>query len=320
MIRKDPKTSHRKASSVVGIEADALAVRAVRIMHGGTSGYQIDSVCEERGPFSSDSDLIDGLKRAKDRLNIGPKDRVATVLTGKQIWAGEVAFRPLPLEEMASALKLEVRKSLHFEAIGSTIDYQVLEEAGEGRELSKLLVVAAHQSLIHRQTSLLDKAGMRPSVMEVLPVTVCNALWAQVGNNKGDAPQVALHFGPQVTTVVIDGEKSPFFNRSIYFAAEDIFGKTETLSERDREKRLHLLGEEVARSLTYYEKQAMLQGFGGLVMMGDYANEAGLTSLIRQVTGIKPTFPDLLSRLGYQAPGEPAKLAVSIALALREDA
>jgi len=181
-------------------------------------------------------------------------------------------------------------------------------------------VVAAHNNLIQRQMVLLERAGMRASIVEVLPIAITNALWAQMGNGKNEAAHVALHFGPQVCTVVIDGEKSPFFNRSIYFAAEDVYGTTRQLSDRDREKRLNTLSEEIARSLAYYEKNAMVQGYSGIMLLGDYASEPGLDLLVKRATGILPKPPDLLTRFGYTAPANGCTYAVALALALRGDA
>lgn len=302
-----------------GIEFDTYAVRGVRMTHGAASGYQIDSLVEERGDFTQDAALLDALRKVKSRLSIGGRDPVCTLLSGKQVWAGEVQFRPLAEDELLSALKLEVRKNLHFEASGASIDYQLISEPEEGQEIANYLVVAAHNNLIQRQVGLLERVGMKVSVVEVLPAVVGNALWAQVGNKKTDAAHVALHFGPQVCTVCIDGEKSPFFNRSIYFAAEEVYGQAEQLSERDRDRRLTILGEEITRTLAYYEKNSQVPGFGTLVLFGDFAAEPGLPELAQKATGIKPTACDLVGRFGYHAPADAAKYALALALSLRED-
>jgi Tfp pilus assembly PilM family ATPase len=309
-----------KPHTIIGIEFDSFAIRAVRVNHGAPGGYKIDALCEERGDFSNDENLLEGLRKVKSRLNVGTKEKVVTALAGKQIWAGEIQFRMLPPEEMIPALRLEVRKTLHFEASGSSLDYELLAKPEEGQELAKYLVVSAHNSIMQRQMALLERSGLEVTVVEVLPVAIANAMWAQVGNLKTEAPHVGLHFGGQVCTVVIDGEKSPFFNRSIYFLAEEVYGKTDTLTERERERRLHILGEEIVRTLAYYEKNSLVSGFSGITLMGDYANEPGLLDLVQNSTGIKPNFPDIIARLGYHAPADPVRFAVSLALALREDA
>jgi Tfp pilus assembly PilM family ATPase len=315
-----PVSSKARARSTLGIEFDTYAVRGVRMTHGAASGYQIDSLCEERGDFTQDANLLDALRKVKSRLNIGAREPVCTLLSGKQVWAGEVQFRPLAEDELLSALKLEVRKNLHFEASGASIDYQLLSEPQEGQELANFMVVAAHNNLIQRQVALLERTGLRVSVVEVLPAVVGNALWAQVGNKKTEAAHVALHFGPQVCTVCIDGEKSPFFNRSIYFAAEEVYGKADQLTDRERDRRLHILGEEITRTLAYYEKNSLVGGFGTLVLFGDFAAEPGLPELAHKSTGIKPVVCDLTGRFGYHAPVDSAKFALALALSLREDA
>jgi|GEM_PF-720966 len=311
-----------KAHTVVGLEFDAHAIRALRVNHAGASGYRIESLCEERGDFKEDTDLLDGLRKVKSRLSIGAREHVVTALAGKQVWAGEIQFRPLPPHEMVPALKLEVRKILHFEANHSALDYQVLSEANPqaNQEFANLLVVAAHNTLLNKQIKWLEKSGMRVAVVEVLPVAVMNAVWAQVGISKGEAAHVGLHFGPQVCTVCIDGEKSPFFNRSIYFSAEEVFGQGDPLTGRERERRLQILGEEIGRTLAYYEKNSLIGGFQSVSVFGDFSGEPGLTELVQKYTGMMPAELDVLKRFGYSMPAEASRFALSLALALREDA
>ncbi len=322
MQLKAPKAKTKregKPQSVIGLEFDSYAIRAVRVNHAGANGYKIDSLCEERGSFSVDADLIDGLRKVKSRLSIGSREHVVTTVAGKQVWAGEMLFRALPTAEMIPALKLEVRKTLHFEASGASLDYQVLREPDEKQEYANLLVIAAHNNLVQKQIAMMERVGFRIGIIEVLPITVANTVWAQVGNSKSEAAHVGLHFGPQVCTVTIDGETTPHFNRSIYFASEEVYGSTEQLTPKEKDRRLQILGEEISRTLAYYEKTFTVPGFGTVMVLGDCAQEPGLPELVQKATGLRPVDSDLLTRFGYSAPAEAHKFALSLALALRED-
>jgi Type IV pilus assembly protein PilM len=320
LFRKKTTSSRPNSSqNVVGLEFDNNSIRAIRVNHSGTNGYQVDALHEEQGNFGVDAELLEGLRKVKSQLSIGSKEHVVTTLAGKQVWGGEIAFRPLPESEMMSALKLEIRKTLHFESSGASLDYQVLAEPDEGRPLSTLLVTAAHNNLVQKQISLLERAGLRVSIIEVLPITLANAVWAQVGNAKNQAAHVGIHFGPQICTVSIDGETSPHFNRSIYFASEEVYGSQEVLTPKEKDKRIQILGDEISRTLAYYEKNFPIPGFGSVLILGNYSNEPGLPELVQKATGMRPTPNELLKRFGYTAPADPGKFGLSLALALRED-
>jgi Tfp pilus assembly PilM family ATPase len=147
---------------------------------------------------------------------------------------------------------------------------------------------------------------------------VANALWAWKGGQEGDHPLVALHIGPQVSNIVIDGEHSPFFNRNVYFAAEDVF-KAEA-SAGDREKRIRSLADEVSRSLVFYEKNSQLSGFQEILLLGEYLEQEQLLSQIQKVTGLPLRKMDLAARLGSIREPVPGRFDLAIALALRGEA
>jgi Tfp pilus assembly PilM family ATPase len=308
----------KKPGACLGIEWDASVIRGAKVSHGGPTGYYAEALIEERGDFESDAALIDGLKKVKNALSPGAKDGIATSLAGKQVYTSQIPFRVLDSHEMESALRLEIRKSLPFDIHTSALDFLRLSEPEGESELAQFLIVAAHNSLITRQLKVLQKASLEPTIVEALPLTLANALWAQVGTAKTDAPMVALHLGPQVCTVVIDGEKTPYFHRNVYFAADALFGESSaSIHDRDREKRLELFGEEIARSLAYYEKNALVGGFGHMLLFGDYLTAPELGDTLRRHTGLQPTRAHLAKRFGYSGDTEPGRFDLALALALR---
>lgn len=323
MARKKPSKPYitKKPGASLGIEWDFGAIRGARVSFGGPTGYHAEALIEERGDFESDAALIEGLKKVKNALSPAAKDGVATSLAGKQVYTSQLPFRVLDGNEMESALRLEIRKSLPFDIHSSALDYLQLGEPDEETSLAQFLVVAAHNSLITRQIKVLEKASLDPAVVEALPLTLANALWAQVGTAKTDAPMVALHFGPQICTVVIDGEQTPYFHRNVYFNAETLFGESAaSINDLNRVKRLDMLGEEIARSLAYYEKSALVNGFGHMLLFGDFLTAPELGETLRRHTGLQPTRAHLAKRFGYTGDAEPGRFDLALALALRETA
>lgn len=312
------RTSSRKPGHTVGIEFDHLAIRGARLAQDGSGGAAVDMLSDVTGNFSEDRDLIEGLMLIKDQLKMGPRDTLATCLAGKQVSASQVTFRRLPAEEMEQALRIEMRKSIPFEIAGSTLDYQVLSGDSPQAETAQVLVAVAASGLLSRQLKVLEKAGLTPHFVDVLPVAVGNALWSWTGAPKGDYPYVAVHIGPQISTIVIDGARSPFFNRYIYFAAEDFVGREPT---PDIEKRVASLAEEVARSLAFYEKNSFATGFQEVTLLGEYLETPALADRIRRQTGLSVRKMDLPRKLGlsHDRPAGRFDLAVSMAIRAGEE-
>ncbi len=314
MVKRSIQTS--KPGFIFGIEHDHLAIRAARISTDGRSGYTVDKLEEIKGDYSEDVGLLDGLRKVRNLLDIGTRDPVVSCLSGKQVFATQLPFRKLAGDEMEQALRLELRKSVHFEVATSTMDYEVLDEdEGSTGGVAQVMVALAANSLLTRHLSLLEKAGLKAVAVDVLPVAVANALWAWKVGREGDHPLVALHIGPQVSTIVIDGELSPFFNRNLYFAAEDVFALDP--SSGDRDKRIRALAEDIARSLVFYEKSAQTSGFLEILILGEYLAQDQLIEAIQKGTGLPLKKMDLAGQLGSPREAFPGRFDLAVALALR---
>jgi Tfp pilus assembly PilM family ATPase len=314
MVKRSIQTS--RPGHTVGVEYDHLAIRAARLSTDGRGGFAVEKLEELRGDFSEDVSLLEGLRKIREKLSTGMKDAVVACLAGKQVYASQMPFRRLGQEEMEQALRLELRKTVHFEVATSTLDFELLsDDDGSNGGEAQILVALAANSLLNRNLSLLERAGLKPAFIDVLPVAIANALWTWKGNKEGDYPLVALHVGPQVSTIVIDGESSPFFNRNIYFAAEDMFRPD--ASPGDRDKRIQSLVDEVARSLVFYEKNSQVTGFREVLLLGDYLDGATLTDPLQLKTGLPIRKMDLPKQLGSVRESDPGKFDLAVALALR---
>lgn len=307
-----------KPGFTFGIEHDHQAIRAARISSDGRGSFTVDRLEEVKGDFSEDGGLLDGFRKVKSLLNIGGRDSLVACLSGKQVFATEIPFRKLGPEEMEQALRLELRKTVHFEVATATLDFEILEEnGGSNGGMTQVIVSMAANQLLKRHLGLLEKAGLKAVAVEVLPIAVANAIWAWKGGKPGDHPLVALHVGPQVSTIVIDGENSQFFNRNIYFAAEDVFGPN--ASADDREKRIRSLTDEISRSLIFYEKSSQITGFQEIMMLGEFLDQEQLKNQIQKATGLAIRNLGLAENLGSVREDVAGRFDLAVALALRGD-
>jgi type IV pilus assembly protein PilM len=215
---------------------------------------------------------------------------------------------------MESALRLEARKYVPFDVAGAALDYQVLDGVPEGSQSIEVLVALAGAGTLAQHLKVLERAGLNPSVVDVLPVAAGNALWNWVDPSRHDAHHVALHIGPQISTIVIDGARSPYFNRYVYFAAEDYAGREQGSVES--EKRIQGLVDEVSRSLAFYETSAGARGFQEISLLGEFLDIPSLEERLRRQTGLAVRKMDMPRRLGYQHDFPVGRFDLAVALAL----
>lgn len=315
MVKRSIQTS--RPGFTFGIEHDHLAIRCARLSSDGRGGFTVSRLEEIKGDFAEDQALLEGFRTLKNAMGVGGRDMVVASLSGKQVYAAQFEFRRLGKEEMEQALRLELRKSVHFEVATSTLDYEFLAEEGSSDGgPAQILVALAANALLAREMRLLESAGMKASAVDVLPVAVANAMWSYRGTREGDAPLVGLHVGPQITTIVIDSEHFPFFSRNIHFPAEE----QPAAKPADAERRLRAFADEIARSLQYYEKMWNATGFQEVLLLGDFLDAEGFQDQIRKVTGLRIHRMDLPQKLGAARESFPGKFDLAVALALRGEA
>lgn len=307
----------QKAGASIGLEFDHLGIRAARLSLDGRGGGTVEKAVEILGDFAEDAKLLEGLRQLKEQLGGFGRSTVITCLSGKQVATTQIAFRRLPQEEMEGALRLELRKSTPFEMAAASLDYQILSEGVQGKaEGVQVLVAAASEGLVGRHLHLLEKAGIRVAVVDVLSVAVGNALWMWAGSSASGNPLVALHVGPQISTIVIDSIQSAFFHRNVYFQAEDVLAAH---AGGERERAFMTLAEEVSRSLAYYESHAPASGFQEIHVMGDHAGSGELEQALKRKLGLPVRRMDLARRHAMPEPADAGRFDLAIALALRGD-
>jgi len=313
----------QKLHTSVGIEFDNLGIRAAKVSASKKGKYiqhAVEKLEEVRGTFKDDKELIEGLRKVKSKLSVGMNDTVVTCISGKQIHIAQIPFRLVPDNEMKSALKFEVRKSLSFESSSSTLDYQVLQTADAKEETSSVLVVAAANMLIEKHLMLFDKAGMKPVVVDVLPLAISNVFWRESMDKEYGSAYTMIHLSPTSCTMVFDGSEAQFYTRAIAFSASELLGEgKEAIAEAERQRRLSSFADEVKRSLSYYEKTYRVPKFSECYLMGEYVTAPELIAFLKSDVGIEGKYSEFAGVYSENVGAAPGKFDIAIALAMRTD-
>jgi Tfp pilus assembly PilM family ATPase len=318
----------------VGIEFDSFGIRATKLAvvnSGKNTRYAVDGILEVKGNFAKDDELIKGLSQIKEKMNITARDRIVACVSGKQVFVSQIPFRRLPDADMTNALKFEIRKNLPFDAASTSVDYQILDTLNPNSDQITVMVTAVANSLLKKLLQQLDQAGLRPWIVDVMPISIANAFWASEYDPINMSANVIAHFAPEVCTLIVDGNGIPFYTRYIYFSAEELFGHPleekpapgvaaqPAITMQERERRIKALGEELARSLSFYEKTNNISSFSSICLMGEYVQTPELLNTIHSRLNLPIKAPSLLQKLHSHVNAPTGKFDVAISLAMRTD-
>jgi len=315
----------KKAEAFIGLDYDASSIRGVRLTRlaqGSKPQFSLETAHEIGGDFTRDDGLTAVLTLMKEKLRIGPADQVASCISGKQVYVVQMPFRKLKLEETRKALRLELRKTLPFDATTAAVEFQVLDGATEKSDEQQLLVTAVANTIIAKHLEIMDKAGIKPAIVDTLPTCVANTAFEgsdESGYEK--AARVVLHIGPSVSTLIICGGKTPFFHRNIYFAADELFGRSGGTPppDQERRRRIDTLADEVMRSIAYYQKNNGGGSIESLHLLGSNTEHPDLTQALADKTGLEVYLIDLADRFTDVPDVNTTVFALALTLAMRTE-
>ena len=305
----------------IGIEHDTTSIRAAKLnltLSGSKTSVKVMGLSELYGDFSNDDNISGGMKKIKEKIAVNPSDRVVTCLAGKQVYVAQMPFKKLADDEMKGALRIEIKKNLPFEVAGAAIDYQLVEGSKKDN-LYQFIVTAAPSIMLTRHVNMMERLGIKPYIIDVLPLAIANAFTLSQQSFAMGLAYVVLHIGPAVTNIVICGDDSvPFFHRSIYFVADDVFGDREQpLTGEETGKKLQELTEEVGRSISYYEKTYSLNKFAGVFLLGEYLDNDVIREAVASKTNLTAEILDVFSTLKQASNAPKGKFEVAMGLAMR---
>ena len=259
-------------------------------------------------------------------MRIFARDWVKNVLEklgmseGQQIESRMVSRGIENAQKKVEARNFEIRKNLTFEVGASTLDYQVLDEAADKEDETTVLVVAVANLLLDKHLRILQKAGIKPSIVDVLPLAISNVFWRENIEKEYGTAFAMVHLSPTVCTVVFDGSDTKFYTRSIYFSAEEVFGESkEGMAEAERERRLKAFGDEIKRSLSFYEKTYRLPKFSSCYLMGEYVGSEKLTNFLKDEVDLETKFSEFAHAYNENIGAPKGKYDIAVSLGMRTE-
>ena len=207
-------------ASVVGLDIGSSSVKAVEIISKGRDkGFELRSLgiapipseAIVQGAFLNASAITEAIREAIDNGKIKSKN-VAAAVSGHSVIVKKVSLPAMTRDELDEQIRWEAEQYIPFDVNEVNLDFQILEERGEGQ--MDVLLVAAKKDLIDDYVQVISDAGLQPAVIDVAAFAVENAFEANYDLRTEDV--VALvNIGSQVVNINIVANGAPAFTRDI---------------------------------------------------------------------------------------------------------
>jgi type IV pilus assembly protein PilM len=169
-----------RARTTVGLDIGSGLIKLVVINHG--SGEPVltkvaftaiadDAIVE--GEVMDPGLVADAVRGLFDTIGVKPKN-VVTAVGGRDVIIKKIAMDRMREAEAREVIRWEAEQNVPFDMDNVELDFQILDPAGEGLQMSVLLV-AAKRELIETKMALLGDVGVQPSIVDVDSFALHNA-------------------------------------------------------------------------------------------------------------------------------------------------
>jgi type IV pilus assembly protein PilM len=289
-------------------------------------------VGERGGAIDKDEVIVETIKKMVQQNNI--KTRQAAIsLPGSAAFIKHIKVPPVTDYKIDRIIFYEAQQQIPLPLDEVIFSYQVLNKKTP-QELTAMLV-AVKKELVNRYISLVNKAGLKVTAVDLSPIAFFNNVRFTQGGVKKEV-NLLIHIGASATDIGIQQDGELRFVRSLPLAGHHLtktiqremhisFQEAERLKREEGKiitKVLEKLIIEIQRSLTLYQSQSegKVSIFNKVILGGGESRLPNLARFLGERLGIEvePLLP--LSKIHIAPPHQDRldpSLSVAMGLALR---
>jgi len=231
-------------------------------------------------------------------------DEVVTSVGGRDVIVKLIQMDRMSESDARGVIRWEAEQHVPFDMENVELDFQITDPAGEGMQMSVLLV-AAKRELVENKIALVEDAGLTPTIVDVDAFALHNAL--EVNHPEAMNGTTGLvSIGHESTTVNIIQDGIPVLTRDLTFGTRRLTQdlqrergltaeEAESVLRGDRadpmlpsflEERAREVGRGVERASAFLDSTSVGQGMGQLFVCGGGVGVPGLAESIGEDLGI----------------------------------
>jgi type IV pilus assembly protein PilM len=344
------------ARTRIGLDVGSTAVRAAELTEGGkpsvvrAAQVPLPSGAVENGEVRDVDAVAEALRELWTRG--GFKSRKVYMGVGNQrVVVREIALPAMPEKELRQSLGFQVQEFIPMPVEEAVLDFHLIEETEiEGRQMVRLLLVAAQKAMVDTLVSAATAAKLEPLGLDLIPFALVRAVGAAgAGMELERGTEAIVDVGAHVTNIVVHSAGETRFVRILPSGGRDVTNAIaralsidEELAERLKRgeaveddtaaieratevslQRATQFVDEIRSSLEFYSAQTQGARIDKLLISGGGSKLGGLVEIFRQRIPVLVeqgrVFEHVGSQLalspGAQAEAEPV-LATAVGLAI----
>ncbi len=211
-----------KQKSIVGLDIGSSYVKLIELKPVGKSGteFKLTKAGMEMLPWEAIVDgaimdagaIVDAINRLFANLKVKTSD-VATSVSGNAVIVKKISLPQMSAEELGESIHWEAEQYIPFDIQDVSLDYEILEGAGDGSNMDVLLV-AVKKDKISDYTSVITQAGKTTRIVDVDVFALQNCYEINYGTDSSRVVAL-LNLGAAITNVNIVRGSNSLFNRDI---------------------------------------------------------------------------------------------------------
>jgi type IV pilus assembly protein PilM len=224
----------RRKRQTVGLDIGSGYVKAAVIDHSGPEPELVRVVCLPLAPDSivegeimDPQAVVDTVRSVLESAGI-PAARVVTAVGGRDVIVKKIQMDRMARDDAREVIRWEAEQYVPFDMASVQLDFQILDPADDGLQMSVLLV-AAKRDLVDQKMLLLEEAGLKPAGIDVDAFALHNAF----EYNYPEASEgliAVINVGNEIATVIAQHDGVPVLSLDIPFGSRRL---------RDELRRLH---------------------------------------------------------------------------------
>jgi len=212
----------KKQKGLVGLDIGSSSVKLIELKPVGKSGTEFRLVkagfevlppeAIVDGAIMDSGAIVDAINRLFTNLKVKTSD-IATSVSGNAVIVKKISLPQMTAEELGESIHWEAEQYIPFDIQDVSLDYEILEGAGDGTNMDVLLV-AVKKDKISDYTSVITQSGRTPRIVDVDVFALQNCHEINYG---ADSSRVIalLNLGAAITNVNIIRGSNSLFNRDI---------------------------------------------------------------------------------------------------------
>ncbi|TFH66771.1 MAG: type IV pilus assembly protein PilM [Gemmatimonadales bacterium] len=249
-----------RSRSTVGLDIGSGLIKLVVISHGGggpvltkVAFTQVVDDAIVEGEVMDPGIVADAIRGLFASSGIKPR-HVVTAVGGRDVIIKKISMDRMKESEAREVIRWEAEQHVPFDMDNVELDFQILDQGGEGLQMSVLLV-AAKRELVENKLALLADVGIEPSIIDVDAFALHNAFEVNYPDAMNGVVGL-VNVGHEMTNVNILEDGVPILTRDLPLGT--------------RRFREDLMRE---RGMSVTDADSLLQGSNGSEALAPFVND-----------------------------------------------